>query len=177
MPAPGPVFLDNSGRRLRYARVAGFAALTLVAGYVVLFFVAFFGGPDIVAPYLPKPAAVPRAEKPVPNDAPSSTPQPPAGAAAQLGTAPGAGAIPVGQAVQGVPAAPAAQGASPATVAPAAPVAPGAKAQAPATSGSAGQANAAAAPAQGSGQQTLTEPGKSGTAPGQTARPTSPPHP
>ena len=181
VPASGPVFLDTSGRRLRRARLAGFMALALVGGYVVLFFVAFFGGPDIVAPYLPKPpAAVPRAEKPLPAHSPSSTPQHPAGAAAQVGTtAPGGGTVSAQQAAPGIPAAPAVPAAPAAAVATAVPV-HGSRAQAAEPAGSTAQGNAGATPApvpQGQGQQTATEPGKSEAAPGQTARPTPPPHP
>jgi hypothetical protein len=185
VPASGPVFLDTSGRRLRRARVAGYVALSLVAGYVILFAVAFFGGPDIVAPYLPKPApAIPRAGNPVPSHTQSSTPQPPAGVPAQAGpTAPGGVAPALQQtaaAVPAVPGAPAVSAAPPAAAAAAAP-ASRSKAQAAGTAGTA-QGNAAATQAplpqgQGQGQQTAAERGKSEVAPGQTARPTPPPHP
>src|SRR5689334_9968633 len=151
VPASGPVFLDTSGRRLRRARVAGYVALSLVAGYVILFVVAFFGGPDIVAPYLPKPAAaIPRAGNPVPSHTQSSTPQPPAGVPAQAGTTAPGGVAPALQqtaaAVPAVPGAPAVSAAPPAAAAAAA-RAPRSKAQAAGTAGgTAGtaQGNAAA---------------------------------
>ncbi len=181
--APGPVFVDNSGRRLRRARVAGVVTLALVAGYGVLFLLAFFGGPNIVAPYLPQPVVGgPRAEKTVPADPAPSTSTPPAANSGQDGgTVPDAGAVPIGLAATGAPAA---------TAAPAAPAAhavPGSKTQVPQPV-SAGRANAAATPAPAaqdaapqvpapSSTDSSIEPGKSEAAPGQASRPAPPPHP
>ncbi|NYD79734.1 hypothetical protein [Arthrobacter cupressi] len=51
----GPVFVDASGRRLRRVKLAGLAAAALVAGYLVLLLVAFIGGSNVAAPYLPIP--------------------------------------------------------------------------------------------------------------------------
>jgi hypothetical protein len=179
VPAPGPVFVDNSGRRLRRARVAGVVTLALVAGYGVLFLLAFFGGPNIVAPYLPQPVlGGPRAEKMVPaNPAPSTSTPPAANSGQDRGTVPDAGAVPVGLAATGAPAAPAA------------PAAPGSKTQV-SQPASAGRANAAATPAPAAQEaapqvpapastDSSIEPGKSETAPGQASRPapTQPPHP
>jgi hypothetical protein len=181
VPAPGPVFVDNSGRRLRRARVAGFVTLFLVTGYVLLFLLALFGGPNIVAPYLPQPAGAPRAEKPAPSNPPSSPPQPPAADAGPgAGAAAGAGAVPVGQAVPADPVASAAPAASAGPDAPATPVRPGPKTQPAQAVNRAVQANPAATPEpanHGAAPQASTDPGKSALAPGQTSRPTPPPHP
>jgi hypothetical protein len=185
VPAPGPVFVDNSGRRLRRARVTGLVTLVLVTGYVLLFLLALFGGPNIVAPYLPQPAAAPRAEKPAPSNPPSSPPQPPGadagpGAGAAGAGAAGAGAVPVGQAVPAAPVASAAPAASAGPDAPAAPVRPRPKTQPAQAFSSAVQANPAATPRaadHGPAPQAPADPGKSALAPGQTSRPTPPPHP
>jgi hypothetical protein len=182
VPAPGPVFVDNSGRRLRRARAAGVVTLALVAGYGVLFLLAFFGGPNIAAPYLPQPVpGGPRAEKTVP--APSTSTPPAANPGQDVGSVPDARAVPVGLAATGAPAAAAAP------AAPSAPAPPGSKAQVsqPARAARANAAWTPAPAAQGSAPQvpapsstdSSTEPGKSETAPGQASRPapTPPPHP
>ncbi len=67
----GPIFVDASGRRLRKVKIAGLAAAALVAGYAVLLLLAFTGGSNVAAPYLPLP--VPAADRP----APSKEAQPP----------------------------------------------------------------------------------------------------
>lgn len=62
----GPIFVDASGRRLRKVKIAGLAAAALVAGYVVLLLIAFIGGSNVAAPYLPLP--VPAAgDRPAPS--------------------------------------------------------------------------------------------------------------
>jgi hypothetical protein len=62
----GPIFVDASGRRLRKVKIAGLAAAALVAGYVVLLLLAFIGGSNVAAPYLPLP--VPAAgDRPAPS--------------------------------------------------------------------------------------------------------------
>jgi len=61
----GPIFVDASGRRLRKVKIAGLAAAALVAGYVVLLLIAFTGGSNVAAPYLPLP--VPAADRPAPS--------------------------------------------------------------------------------------------------------------
>ncbi len=64
--------MDASGRRLRKVKIAGLAAATLVAGYLVLLLLAFIGGSNVAAPYLPLP--VPAAGD---RPAPSKETQPP----------------------------------------------------------------------------------------------------
>jgi len=68
-----PVFVDGSGRRLRRARIALFAAAGLAAAYVVLVVVSLFGVPTIASPLLALPAhpgAVPGSSA---SPAPSAT--------------------------------------------------------------------------------------------------------
>lgn len=157
----GPVFVDASGRRLRRLKLIGLGALGLVAGYVLLLLVAFMGGPNVAAPYLPLPAAAkPPAPAPVARDLPSSPSSPPSN---------GSG-LPTGGARLPAPLAPTTLEAlvtSPSPV----PVAPG-------PTGAATQQAARfaplATPAPSAGQ---TSPGKSGTAPGQATRPSTPTHP
>jgi hypothetical protein len=153
----GPVFVDASGRRLRQVKLIGLGALGLVSGYVILLLVAFIGGPNIAAPYLPLPPApaVPAARVLPPS------PSPPASNAAGL---PGREAEPA------QPAAPAAFQA-PVTAPSAVPVArpingEGLQRAAPVASGSPPATSAEPA-----------SPGKSATAPGQTTRPSTPTHP
>ncbi|MHC6220800.1 hypothetical protein [Arthrobacter sp. MMS24-S77] len=150
----GPVFVDASGRRLRRVKLIGLGALALAAGYVVLLLVALVGGPNIAAPYLPLPAASAARDLP-------STPSAPAFNAA---------GPPVADAR---PAAPAAPAAFQAPAAPASPVP-----AAPPINSAATKLGAASAPtatpAPGAGR---TSPGKSGTAPGQATRPSTPAHP
>lgn len=143
----GPVFVDASGRRLRRVKFIGLGALGLVAGYVVLLLVAFIGGPNIAAPYLPLP--------PAPAALPSSP------------SAPASNALPDREAEPAEPAAPAAVQA-PVTAPSAVPVAPpiNGKRAVPSASGSSTAPSTEA-----------TSPGKSATAPGQTARPSAPTHP
>ena len=71
--------MDASGRRLRRVKLAGLAAAALVTGYLVLLLVAFIGGSNVAAPYLPLP--VPAAgDRPAPpanpagNGAPAAEP-------------------------------------------------------------------------------------------------------
>jgi hypothetical protein len=156
----GPVFVDDSGRRLRRLKLIGLGALGLVAGYVILLLVAFIGGSNVAAPYLPLPA------NPVARDLPSSPsgPASPAdGQAKEAGSAEPAARAAVQAPVTAVqapvspaPAVPLALPANTAAMQPAAPVAP----------------EATAAPS-----AEPTAPGMSGTAPGQTMRPSAPPHP
>ena len=68
----GPVFVDASGRRLRRVKLFGLGALGLVAAYVILLLVAFVGGSNISAPYLPLPAAVRAPDLASPPPAPAS---------------------------------------------------------------------------------------------------------
>ena len=68
----GPVFVDQSGRRLRLVKLLGLGSLGLVAAYVVLLVVAFIGGSNVAAPYLPLPPAA----APAAHDLPSSPPAP-----------------------------------------------------------------------------------------------------
>ncbi|GAA1770786.1 hypothetical protein GCM10009747_35030 [Agromyces humatus] len=76
----GPVFVDPSGRRRRRARIIGGLALCAVAGYLGLVATVFLGGPDVVTPLLPKPAAANEAARelpavqPTPSAAPSVVP-------------------------------------------------------------------------------------------------------
>lgn len=66
LASQGPIFVDASGRRLRKVKIAGLAASTLVAAYLVLLLLAFIGGSNVAAPYLPLP--VPAAgERPAPS--------------------------------------------------------------------------------------------------------------
>lgn len=143
----GPVFVDDSGRRLRRVKLIGLGALGIVAGYVILLLVAFVGGSNVAAPYLPLPPA------PVAVDLPSSPPAPASGPAAP----------PASEAGPGEPAAAVPAPATPARAVFTAPpvesptVQPAAATDVPGTDPAA--------------------PGMSGTAPGQTVRPSAPPHP
>jgi hypothetical protein len=151
----GPVFVDASGRRLRRVKLIGLGALGLVAGYVILLLVAFIGGSNVAAPFLPLTAG------PAAHDLPPSTPAP---------DSPAAGL----QASEPRSAEPAARAAVQAPVtAVQAPVTPGSAAPAPQINSPAMQPAApVATPA-----PSTTAPGKSSTAPGQTTRPSAPPHP
>ncbi|MFF1383501.1 hypothetical protein ACFVWT_08050 [Arthrobacter sp. NPDC058288] len=156
----GPVFVDASGRRLRLVKLLGLGSLGLVAAYVVLLVVAFVGGPNVAAPYLPLPA---RPAAPAAQDIPPSQSAPTSTAAAP--------------APQAVPAEPAGQAAfqAPVIAPPAVPVTPPAGATGSATEV---QKTAPSAPATVPAPATEpTAPGKSGTAPGQAARPSTPPQP
>lgn len=153
----GPVFVDASGRRLRGVKLVGLGALVLAAGYVVLLLVALVGGPNIAAPYLPLPAA------------------PAASAAHDLPSAPSAPASDAAgpPAADGRPAAPAAPAAFQAPSAPASPLP-----VAPPINSTATQHGAVSAPVANPARSTApSSPGKSGTAPGQATRPSTPAHP
>lgn len=151
----GPIFVDASGRRLHRIRLLGLAALALVAGYVVLLVVALAGGPNVGAPYLPRPAG--QAANEAPATPPKSKPSPAAPA--------GGAALPAGPV-----AAPAGPAPGPAGEAPASDVhAP--VPSAPATAEPAPALPGAAAAAQGTDPE---DPGMSGTAPGQATKPTQP---
>jgi hypothetical protein len=150
----GPVFVDASGRRLRLVKRIGLGALGLVAGYVVLLLVAFIGGSNIAAPYLPLP---PAPAAPAARDLPSS----PSAPASNVAGLPGREAEPAAPAAFQAPV-----------------TAPSALPVAPPINGEAMQHAAPFAP------ETLpapgtepTSPGKSATAPGQTTRPSTPTHP
>lgn len=150
----GPVFVDASGWRFRRLKLVGLAALGLVAGYVLLLLIAFMGGPNVAAPYLPLPAAA------KPPGSPSSQATP-ASHAAGTPTTDGQLPAPLASAVPGSPAA----WPSPVPVG-----------QAPQGAPTQQAANFAAVanPAPGTA---VTAPGKSGTAPGQVKRPSAPAHP
>ncbi|MBB6402796.1 hypothetical protein [Arthrobacter sp. AZCC_0090] len=154
-PAHGPVFVDASGRRLRRVKLVGLGALGLVAGYVVLLLVALFGGPNVAAPFLPLPAA-PKAAAPVAPEV-GEVPSPPSNAAG----------LPSSDSRLPVPLAPAAFETA------AAPLSPVPATQA--INGAAVQHGAAIAAPTPSASP--TSPGKSGTAPGQTTRRSTPTHP
>lgn len=150
----GPVFVDASGRRLRRVKLIGLGALGLAAGYVVLLLVALVGGPNIAAPYLPLPAA------PVARALPS-TPSAPDSNAAGL------------PAAEPRPAAPATTAAFQALVVPATPVP-----VAPPINGASAQHAVPIAPVATPTPSTApTSSGKSGNAPGQATRPSTPAHP
>ncbi|MDQ0028442.1 hypothetical protein [Arthrobacter bambusae] len=158
----GPVFVDESGRRLRTLKFAGLAALGLVAGYVLLLLVAFMGGPNVAAPYLPLPAAAnppaPAPVAPVARDLPFSPSAPPSDSTG----------LPSGGARLAAP--------SPTTALEALVTSPVPAAQAPTVASTQQPARFApgAVPAPSTGR---TSPGKSGTAPGKAARPSTPTHP
>jgi cytoskeletal protein RodZ len=149
----GPVFVDDSGRRFRRVKLLGLGALGLVAGYVVLLLVALVGGSNIAAPYLPLPGA------PMAADLPSSPPAPVSDAAGhEASEAPSN--EPASAAEVTVPA--------PVTVPSAVPVAQPAEST---------ERQPAAHAASDAASTDLTAPGMSEAAPGQTTRPTAPPHP
>ena len=172
----GPVFVDASGRRLRRVKLIGLGALGLVAGYVVLLLVAFSGGSNIAAPFLPLPAP---AAAPAADDLPSS-----ASASEPASRAPG---VPAGKVPSAEPAAPAASeapvvtpsavpAASPNRAASPAPAAPSNPAASPAK-GAASKHETPSTPVSDPAVSTESSPGKSGEAPGQTRRPSTPAHP
>lgn len=151
----GPVFVDDSGRRFRRVKLIGLGALGLVAGYVVLLLVGFVGGSNVAAPYLPLPVA------PKAVDLPSSPPAPASDADGhQAGEAPADETAPAPAVAVALP--------PPVTSPSAVPLAP------PTESAAKPPAAHAATDAESTD---LTAPGMSGTAPGQTTRPTAPPHP
>lgn len=157
----GPVFVDESGRRLRLLKFLGLGSLGLVAGYVVLLVVAFIGGPNVAAPYLPLP---PAAAAPAAHDVPPSPPAPSSSDAAP----PAAQAVPAGPAAQAAFQAPAAG--------------PVAVPETPPTGGTKSGTEVHKAPPSEPVQDAApvtepTAPGKSGTAPGQATRPSAPPQP
>lgn len=154
----GPIFVDASGRRLRRIRILGLAALALVAGYVVLLMVALAGGPNVGAPYLPRPAGA--AAFNAPATPPKSKPSP--RASAVEAALPGrSGGIP--------PAAP-----EPGTA-----EAPPSSAPVPPPSAPAAAETTASLPRAGAAAQGTVpdDPGMSGAAPGQASKPTPPAHP
>jgi hypothetical protein len=148
----GPIFVDASGRRLRRVKLIGLGALGLGAGYVILLVVAFIGGPNVGAPYLPLPAA------PAALDLPSSPPAP----------APVADGF---QANEDRAAEPAVLDAAqvPAT-------APSTVPEAPPINAAVVQPAAPAPVATSAPSTEPAAPGMSGTAPGQTTRPSAPSH-
>ena len=182
-PAPsGPVFVDATGRRLRRFKLMGLATLGLVAGYVVLLLVAFLGGSGVSAPYLPWPAAAPAGNVPSPAAAPASN-----AAAPQAGDAlPAGGALAAGDALAAGGALPAGAAAPAAAIAPGSGVrepenvvrvpVPSAVPVAPPLNSAVIQPPAAAAPV-ATPTPSPAAPGQSGTAPGQTIRPSAPPRP
>ncbi len=166
----GPIFVDASGRRLRRVKLLGLAALGLVAGYAVLLLVAFMGGSNVAAPFLPLPAAPAARDLPSSRAAPASPPAGPrsAGPAA-------AGAVPAPVTAVRTPvtalqarAATAQATAAASDVPSARPIATSAQQPAAPVATSAPSNTPSVAP---------TAPGKSGTAPGQATRPSPPPHP
>ncbi|MGZ6055715.1 MAG: hypothetical protein ACXWOV_09070 [Isosphaeraceae bacterium] len=162
----GPVFVDASGRRLRGVKLIGLGALGLVAGYVILLLVAFIGGSNVAAPFLPLPAA-PAA--PAARDLPSS-PAAPASPAAGLQASEPRSAQPAARAAVEAPvtAVRAPVTVVQAQVASAGPLAP------PIDTAARQPAAPVATPAPSTPP---TAPGMSGAAPGQTTRPSAPPHP
>lgn len=150
----GPIFVDASGKRLRRVKLIGLGAFGLVAGYVVLLLVAFIGGSNVAAPFLPFTAG-PAHELPQPTQVPAN-------------------AVAGPQPSEDRPAEPAARGAvqGPVTAV-----------QAPATPASAPPAPQINSPAilpagpVAVPAPSATAPGKSETAPGQATRPSAPPHP
>lgn len=159
----GPVFVDASGRRLQRVKLIGIGALGLVAGYVILLLVAFSGGPNIAAPYLPLPAP---AAAPAADDLPSSS-------SAPTSSAPD---VPEGSVPSAEPTAPAAFEAPvvPPSAVPAAPSNPPAV---PPAKGAASEDETPLAPVADPAVKTETSPGKSAEAPGQTHRPPTPTRP
>ncbi|GAB4098560.1 hypothetical protein [Sinomonas halotolerans] len=148
----GPVFVDSSGRRLRRVRHVWTLAGILVAGYLVLLMVALFGGPNVAAPYLPRPVAE------APRGAPEPRPAPSGASPAPTPTGPVVPAPAVAAAVAPAPQAPAPTATTPAPAPTAEPV--------PA------QPAPTEAPGQGSGA--TAAPGQADTPPGQIDRPTRP---
>lgn len=150
----GPVFVDASGKRLRRVKLTGLGALGLVAGYVVLLLVAFIGGSNVAAPFLPLTAG-PAHELPQPTQVPANPPPGAQPSEARLTEPVARGAV---------------QGPVTAVQAPATPAsaAPAPQINSPAIL----PAGPVAAPA-----PSATAPGKSETAPGQATRPSAPPHP
>ncbi|MCU6482542.1 hypothetical protein [Arthrobacter sp. A2-55] len=98
-PPHGPVFVDASGRRLRRIKVMGLGVLGLAAGYVILLLIAFLGGPNAAAPFLPLgispaapaavPAAPPASHRPTSTATPLSNGGPLQASERQSGAAPG----------------------------------------------------------------------------------------
>jgi hypothetical protein len=159
----GPVFVDASGRRLRRLKLIGLGALVLAGGYVILLLVAFMGGPNVAAPFLPLPAAV----KPLaPPAAPAAR-----GLQSSPSTPPSnADGLPTGEGRLPAPSTPAAFGVPVTSPSPAAVAQP--------INGAAAQHAASFAPVASSAPSTSpTGPGKSGSAPGQATRPSTPTHP
>ncbi|WAH97177.1 hypothetical protein [Arthrobacter sp. MMS18-M83] len=153
----GPVFVDASGRRLRRVKLIGLGALGLAAGYVILLLVALVGGPNIAAPYLPLPSVPAAPAAPVARDLPSSPAAPVSNAAGPPANEDQrlAPVAPVAFQAPGTPPSPipVAQPINGAAALHAAPFAPAATPAPP------------------------TSPGKSGNAPGQATRPSTPAHP
>lgn len=154
-PAPGPVFVDATGRRLRRAQLVGRIALGLVAGYVALVVAALLGAPNVAAPFLPQPAQ-PSSDA----HAPGASAGRAAGPAPEPTTFGGGEAAVLAAPLPAPQASAAAAAAQPAAV-------PAPAAQAPA---------AVSAPTAAPAPQP-TNSGKSLTAPGQSNRPTTPQHP
>ena len=173
----GPVFVDGSGRRLQRIKLLGLGALGLVAGYVVLLLVAFMGGSNVAAPYLPSPAP---AAAPATDDLPSS-------ASAPASRAP---EVPAGKVPSAEPAAPSAFEApvsTPSAVRAALPsraasperaepsnAAATLDSAAPSDKDAATEDEASLAPVADPTVSTESSRGKSGDAPGQTRRPSTP---
>jgi len=172
-PPHGPVFVDASGRRLRRIKVTGLGVLGLAAGYVILLLIAFLGGPNAAAPFLPLgispaapaavPAAPPASHRPTSTATPLSNGGPLQASERQSGAAPG---VPGTAAAAATPTTMA-----PATTGPATSQAAGTPSAAPTHPAAAPPAAAPAPSAQ------PAAPGKSGSSPGQAKRPTPPAHP
>lgn len=160
----GPVLVDTSGQRLRRVKLIGLGTLGLVAGYVVLLLVAFTGGSDVAAPFLPLPA--PPAARDVQSFPEAPAPVAPASPAAGLQVGERPPADPPAQAAVREPVTDA-QAPGPASAFPLAPLVPTGARQ-PAAPG--------AAPVPSS-TPTPPAPGMSGTSPGQARRSSPPPHP
>lgn len=68
----GPVFVDDSGRRLRRVRLVGALALAGVAAYLGLMAMAFLGVAEVSMPFLPNAAAPADRERPTVEQAPAA---------------------------------------------------------------------------------------------------------
>mgnify|MGYP001099439282 CR=1 FL=1 len=172
MRSRAPVFLDASGRRQRAVRAAAAVAVLAAFSYAALLVSALVGGPTIDAPFLPQPPAL-AGHAPVPSPHPSS----PASLDRSSTHAPSTRPLPAPSAALPVAIVRTTPGAQPSLVAePAAspvsvpsptPTAPGRSAQ---THGSDTRGQSGSAPGQ---TKKPTPPGK----PAPSDKPTAPPHP
>lgn len=146
-----PVFVDASGRRLRGVRVAAGIALTAALSYVGLLASAVLGGPTIEAPFLPQPPVAAQ-------NAPIPSPQPTASEARRVSPA-----SPAPRRTASLPAPIVRATPAPSTPAP--------------DPGTAPVSDPTPAPQTSAPGPSADPPGKSGSAPGQTRKPTPPSRP